>query len=144
LSGSFISDSAYTHLIIGNFFDDSQTDTIIFGGAPFGSSSAYYFIDDVCVTADSVYNQTWTQVLEPKNNDAFFLYPNPSTDIITVNAPEGVDEVSICDLLGKQYYKCTNIEFQHIIDVRNFHSGNYIVQINLNGIKLNKLINILH
>jgi gliding motility-associated-like protein len=49
VSGFFIADSAYQYIAIGNFFDDSNTDT-----SSVGSSSnvqiGYYFIDDVWVS----------------------------------------------------------------------------------------------
>ena len=53
ISGSFIADSAYSHIIIGNFFNDANTDTLLMDG---GSSwkYAYYYLDDVCVSTDSM------------------------------------------------------------------------------------------
>lgn len=44
VAGSFIADSAYTHLIIGNFFSDEETIAEPVSG---GLRYAYYLIDDV-------------------------------------------------------------------------------------------------
>jgi len=50
ISGSFVSNSAYQYILVGNFFDDANTDTTILSGSVCAS---YYFIDDICVSTDS-------------------------------------------------------------------------------------------
>jgi OOP family OmpA-OmpF porin len=53
LSWNYISDSAYTHVYIGNFFDDAHADTTIIA-APIGQfGQAYYFIDSVNILCTS-------------------------------------------------------------------------------------------
>ncbi len=44
LHWNYIPDSAYSHMYIGNFFDDAHTDTIALGSFP---ASVYYYIDSV-------------------------------------------------------------------------------------------------
>lgn len=51
LSTSFIADSAYQYLIIGNFYDDNNTDTLSVNNI---GNVGYYYIDDVCLTTDSI------------------------------------------------------------------------------------------
>jgi hypothetical protein len=46
VSGSFMADSAYQYLVIGNFFSNALTDTLHLLNFP---SIAYYFMDGVCV-----------------------------------------------------------------------------------------------
>jgi len=48
VSGLFTADSAYQHLVLGNFFNNALTDTL--GIQPWNGEVAYYFIDDVCVS----------------------------------------------------------------------------------------------
>ena len=49
VSGSFVADSAYRYIVLGNFFDDVHTDTIRFTpGLP--SWGAYYLYDAICVS----------------------------------------------------------------------------------------------
>lgn len=48
VSGLFTADSAYQHLVLGNFFSNALTDTL--GIPPWNGEVAYYFIDDVCVS----------------------------------------------------------------------------------------------
>lgn len=52
VAGDYVPDSAYTYLVIANFFEDSLSAPVLAfpnGGA---FESAYAFIDDVCVTYD--------------------------------------------------------------------------------------------
>ena len=49
VSGSFVADSAYRYIVLGNFFNDALTDTVHFTpGLP--SWGAYYFYDAICVS----------------------------------------------------------------------------------------------
>ncbi len=50
VSGSFVADKPYTHLTIGNFFSDPQTQTVPGYQGPDVFNGAYYYIDDVSVT----------------------------------------------------------------------------------------------
>ena len=52
ISGSFVPDSAYTHLAIGTFFPDDSLNLVI--SDPGGVDGAsYYYVDDVCVSMSS-------------------------------------------------------------------------------------------
>ena len=53
ISGSFIADSSYEYLVIGNFFDNSNTDTFYLPDLAFGHFVSYYYLDDVCLSEDS-------------------------------------------------------------------------------------------
>lgn len=99
LSGSFVADSAYTHLCIGNFFDDNNTDTLRIGSIP---DYSYYYIDDVCVTTDSLFNQTWTSLQIHEFGLTFKFWPNPTHGSFYVNHCLDEDQVFITDLLGRK------------------------------------------
>jgi hypothetical protein len=73
LSGSFIADSAYQYICLGNFYDSLHTDTVVFGFP----NAGYYFIDDVCVTTDSLYNETWTGIQDTVIPAEVNIWPNP-------------------------------------------------------------------
>jgi len=49
IEGSFVADSTYNYIMLGNFFDDQNTDSLLLGSTPFGSY-AYYYFDDICVS----------------------------------------------------------------------------------------------
>lgn len=49
VSGSFVADSAYRYIVLGNFFNDALTDTVhLAPGQP--SLAAYYLYDAICVS----------------------------------------------------------------------------------------------
>lgn len=89
-SGFFIADSAYQYIIIGNLFDDSNTDTtilkppyVIFG------YEAYYYLDDICVSSDSITCNPFSLVCNvgiKENNieNTISIFPNPNNGTMTV------------------------------------------------------------
>jgi hypothetical protein len=109
ISGSIIADSAYQYLVIGNFFDDNHTDIVIFGGPPFGGSCTYYYIDDVCVSTDSIYNEQWTGIKETTSNqESILIYPNPATGQINFEiADNSLEKIIIIDNIGRQVFEKT-------------------------------------
>ncbi|MCH2224703.1 MAG: hypothetical protein MK066_08050 [Crocinitomicaceae bacterium] len=53
IQGSFVADSNYTHIVLGNFFEDSLTDALLLYNQSWTNHIAsYYYIDDVCVSKD--------------------------------------------------------------------------------------------
>ncbi|MCH2230611.1 MAG: hypothetical protein MK105_09725 [Crocinitomicaceae bacterium] len=53
IQGEFIADSNYTHIVLGNFFEDSLTDAILLYNQSWTNHIAsYYYIDDVCVSRE--------------------------------------------------------------------------------------------
>lgn len=99
LSGSFLADSNYSYVIIGNFFDDFHTDTLSLSQFP---DSPYYYIDDVCVTTDSTFNQVWTSIITfSENKSSLNVFPNPAIDKLNISSNEIIEEIQLLDLLGK-------------------------------------------
>ncbi len=83
---TFIADSAYSNILIGNFFDDLNT---IVHNAEGLDIFSYYYIDDVCVSIDSTY--CWDYVhtcgINTVNDiikNGAFIYPNPTESYFTV------------------------------------------------------------
>lgn len=54
IRGSFIADSTYSTFLIGNFFEIGNVDTLMFSSA-YPTCLSYYYIDDVCISADSAH-----------------------------------------------------------------------------------------
>ncbi len=66
VSGSFVADSAYRYIVLGNFFDDAHTDTVHFTpGLP--SWAAYYLYDAICVSPTPGECPTATGLAEPSH-----------------------------------------------------------------------------
>jgi len=87
VSGSFVADSAYRYLVLGNFFENALTEVLPI--PPGGGEVVYYFIDDVCVSrcADGCTNgcdvgiggpdgprSPWV-VLDPNSGDLLLTWP---------------------------------------------------------------------
>ena len=130
ISGSFIADSSYKYIVIGNFFHDALTDTIVYDG---NHCSAYYYIDDVCVSPDSlacdlnpegIYNLKETKA-------SINLYPNPATEqLIIDNGQLIIKEIEISDALGRIQrceFKVQRPSTQ--IDIHSLPSGIYFIKV---------------
>jgi len=117
IKGSFIADSNYIYVNIGNFFEDSLIDSIQVQGS---QCVSYYYIDDVCVSPDSLTCYSSVGINEIKNEEDLVLFPNPFTDRIniTVNKNEIV-EVNIYDitsrkLLSQSFTNSTSINTEQL------------------------------
>ncbi len=103
VSGSFIADSAYTHIGIGNYFSDSAT-TIIPGTAL--SNYAYYLIDDVCVSDEMTTCGFSTSLNDTFDDAVGSVFPNPSSGQINLRLKQNFDgEIRVYDLIGKVIYR---------------------------------------
>lgn len=60
--GNFIADSSYINFLIGDFFTTSMTDSIMKPGYP--TCQSYYYLDDVCISTDSIFCENFkTQII---------------------------------------------------------------------------------
>jgi hypothetical protein len=142
INGSFIADSAYQYFLIGNFFDDNNTDTI--HDNYFNTSYdkvAYYFLDDIYVGIDSLTN------IEPyKTESVIKIFPNPATNELTVDyALTNKCNFELYNMLGaKRKVVALDCASQtKEIDLTDIDSGLYfysVVDRNGNRIKTGKLI----
>lgn len=145
LTGSFVADSAYKFVAIGNFFDDATTDTLSFGGAPFGSEGAYYYIDDICVTTDSLYNETWTGVQERSYLRSYVnIYPNPTSDFLHIKANDNIEQIQIISSEG-QLIRIIEIKSNSFtLSTIEIPNGIYLLKIKMQNNVSNSIINIVH
>jgi hypothetical protein len=133
ITGSFVADSVYSHIALGNFFDDSNTDTVkIASGTP-TFIFAYYYIDDVCVSTDSSYtfNYIYTGIQEEPLKDNFNIYPNPATDYFHINrAFTEPYDLLIYNALGQKLYQEKDITTSSkIINTTTFNKGLLLISI---------------
>lgn len=98
ISGSFVADSAYQYLILGNFYDDANT--VIDSVPPYSGTGSYYYIDDVCVSADSIYNATWTGINDTEVEYGTVIFPNPAASCFSFYNKTGFENMMMIDLLG--------------------------------------------
>ena len=145
ISGSIIADSAYKYVILGNFFDNINTDTMQYSCGTCLNSASYYLIDDICVTTDSLLSNGGIDTLsctvsvpEIDYNNEINVFPNPATDVVTIlfqNNQNG--EIILTDVYGKTSYS-EKIYNQNSItlNLAPYSSGVYLLKIiNQNGKK---------
>jgi hypothetical protein len=140
ITGSFVADSAYTYLVIGNFFDDANTDTIKFFND--FSDNAYYYLDDVALSTDSafVYNYSFTtSINENSLQNQITVYPNPVTNYLTVNQNfTNPYDLIIYNALGQKLYEEKNITIGNkTINIASFTKGLLFITIKSNKQSIN-------
>jgi hypothetical protein len=147
ITGSFIADSAYKYIYIGNFFDNAHTDSIVLDTNWF-NSCAYYYIDDVCVSLDS-FTCNIAEPVYPPDED-IIVFPNPAEDLLLIRLTNNADkliEIKVFDAIGRlvdmplintSYYG----DDDYYIDLTDYRSGVYLINITSN--KRNKTMKIIH
>lgn len=81
VTGSFVADSAYPYLVLGNFFSDELTDSVHMTPGP--SLGAYYFVDGVCVTT-SAEGCGFTNGVLDRFAHRPVVFPNPANSWLEV------------------------------------------------------------
>lgn len=145
--GVFVADSAYSKILVGNFFDDSNTMVIDCNDLE-NFSQSYYYIDDVCVSTDSAYcwdynftcsTNTSTDIT---NNYSIDIFPNPAENYFHIEIDKTTykkkPKIEIYTALGKLVHKQQLNEINTKINTTGLKSGLYFVKIycsNCNSVK---------
>lgn len=133
ISGSFIADSSYSYLTLGNFLDDSSI-SVDSSYNPSNSAfhTSYYYIDNVCVTNDSLYNENYiTGIRNTSPSDFEVIFsPNPTKNNFIIKSSNLTEilEVDFYNIYG-QAMKTIPMPF-NFIDISEFSPGTYYVKIN--------------
>jgi Secretion system C-terminal sorting domain len=132
IRGSFIADSAYNYVMIGNFFDDINTDTIQMNGS--AGCFSYYYIENVCVSTDSIYATNWTSINEIKSNFEIQLFPNPVINgVCSLKSSEIIESIDVYNSLGKKIRSTIIVNSDlYQIDFKNMTKGVYFIEIKIN------------
>ncbi|MBK9274197.1 MAG: T9SS type A sorting domain-containing protein [Flavobacteriales bacterium] len=105
VSGTYTPDSAYTYLVVGNFFADSLSGVTILDSTGFGTFEASYaFIDDVRASFTLSYCTQEAGVGEV-GREALMAYPVPCADVLRVRIREGAQRplhYSLRDMAGRE------------------------------------------
>lgn len=127
ISGSFIADSNYTRVMIGNFFVDSST-THIGSSTQYG---AYYYLDDICVATDSAFCYNYMGVEDIADTDLVTAFPNPFTEQINFETARQVEAgvIKLYDVLGQQICRVKFSGRQVILKREDLPGGIYFYQI---------------
>lgn len=143
ISGSFTASGTENYLLIGNF-NRSQTTTSSQVSST-NTDYSYYYIDDVCVSSDSLVCANPVGVMDYEHGiNLFKIFPNPAKDYITVvnifdNKPY---KITIYNSLGQVIYNEENItKNTKTIDISSFDSNLLFIKINsLNQSFIHKLL----
>ena len=142
IHGTFVADSAYSYLMIGNFFDNANTDTLKDGASSLG---AYYYIDDVCVTTNSS-GCTFTSLSDNIAIDQYIVYPNPVSERFYIDIHNhGMPNILMYDITSR----LVPISVKHKkalteIDVSHLQSGLYYLRIESQGFTTTKEVVVHH
>lgn len=138
ISGSIIADSTYNYLILGNFYDDANTDTTTLNCANCINNYSYYLVDDVCVSTDSTLcnggvDALPCQVTVEENifSNHFYISPNPVNEYILINSSLKTPfNIEVYTALGQLLYTEQNINNNNFqIDVSYYTSGFHFIKI---------------
>lgn len=124
LSGSFVADSAYRFLAIGNFYDDWQTQV---DSTPGTVPLAYYYVDAVCLTSDSVYNETWTGEKAIDVDRSPLIFPNPAAEHFEFFNERKWTTLTMTDLAGRLVRKWKIKSGINRIPIEDINDGMYIL-----------------
>jgi hypothetical protein len=139
VSGDYIASGGENFLIIGNFKDDANTDSLFVNSSGIYDQS-YIYIDQVSFTPC-----TPTSVNEAFTNDRINIYSNPVNDVLVIGRSGLGDngELIIYNTLGEKVFEKRFIPDMGrlTINVVDFAPGIYFVQIKNNeGISTAKFI----
>ncbi len=118
-------------MIIGNFFDDSNTDT---SSCAYSLAYAYYFIDMICVSDDS--SACSLTSISELDAPLVSIYPNPFLDLLNIdfgslNLPY---HIRVYNSLGQIIFtKLHNTIAHHELVTYNFPKGLVFLELNYNN-----------
>ncbi|MCA1761422.1 MAG: T9SS type A sorting domain-containing protein [Cryomorphaceae bacterium] len=122
---TFIADSTYSYLHLGNFFDDENTQL---DPNTADNTRSYYAIDNVSI--EQILSSS-TEVGERKSTIS--IYPNPTFDLVTIsiNPVFLIESVFLCGMDGRiiQHNKVGNQNESISLDLSDCAKGIYIVKV---------------
>ncbi len=129
VDGYFLADDNYNWLALGNFFDGSNTDTIILNNQErcFG----IYYFDNVCVATDPAFCHELLYTQERSATYEISVYPNPTNRKIRVTSEEKrIDRLEMLDISGRTLIVWMDANVNYLeIDLTGFISGIYFLRI---------------
>jgi hypothetical protein len=130
VSGSFISNGSEQYITIGNFKNDINTDTtrLLPNCMDPDYNSAYYYIDGVCVSTDSLFGIIPESIFEHQLTDGDLIVYDESTKSVSVKC-KIPSHLKIYDGFGNLVMSAL-IVGNESVPVSNFSSGIYVVWLN--------------
>lgn len=140
LSGNFIASGGENFMTIGNFLNDSDTDTLYVGptqGGQSNLSSSGYYVDAVYVVEDTSIQVASTEAAAP----SFTLYPNPASGQLVVDVSSQHQGMLVMyDPSGRVVLSQSVVSNRETLDVSNLKGGIYTVVIETDEAVLRKRV----
>lgn len=136
VTGSFVPDSAYAYVVIGNFFDDALTTVVVQDpSAPY--LGAYAFIDDLCVSQSSEDCSLVTGASEFAEQ-LIVAWPNPFSDVVRLSLLDGERgpiQFEVYDQTGRLCWVASTSlrDASFEADLGNLAGGTYMLTGNAQG-----------
>ncbi|HMU14144.1 MAG TPA: T9SS type A sorting domain-containing protein [Flavobacteriales bacterium] len=130
VSGSFVADSAYTYMMIGNFFSNALTDTIRFAdpeNVEEWYDNSYTLIDAVCVSPVPG-GCEMSHGMAELGDSAPYAYPNPATDVLVIGQAKGQNAL-VLDMLGRKVWSSVPSSDSAELVVSSWARGAYVLMV---------------
>lgn len=133
VSGSFVADSAYQFMVIGNHFSNANTDTSYIGPSPWGVyyGWAYAYVDQVCVSPDPSGCPLSVGMIGGGEPIAR-VFPNPVQGYLHAYFGGHLTaELQVVDVLGRKIWKGKVVGISELtLDASKWANGHYVLQCN--------------
>lgn len=144
--GSIVVDSSYRYLMLGNFFDNANTDTITLSCIECFNAYSYYLVDDICVSTDSTFCMNGVGQLpcnvsiSDEEPSRFNVYPNPINDLVNIRFGKTIGQLKIAvhNAFGQLIFKKTLPDFSsRTIDLSHASNGLLLLTLEYENQSLN-------
>jgi hypothetical protein len=98
--------------------------------SPFANSvdnAGFVYVDNILFTTTSILNTNSFEVSKVK------LYPNPTSNILNVEASAAIQSLSVFNVLGQEVISRTATENIVSLDLSNLQAGIYVIKTNVDG-----------
>jgi len=131
VSGSVIADSAYRYVMIGNHFNNANTDTLHLDYYPW-NPLAHTLIDNVCVSVNPD-GCPLSLGVSGSGLEAAVLYPNPARVALGLSGVPSNTRVVIRDALGRLLWLQDGVDGAWQQDIRVWARGSYVLRLEWQG-----------
>lgn len=133
LRGSFTAIGTEKYMYIGNFKPNTTNDTLFAagGGNKQYYNMPYYFIDNICVSSDSLFSENWiTKLPENENVIDFKFYPNPLKNVLHIEGSNLNGNINLLNIIGEEV---PFTQGSYTINFENLKAGLYFLNYKSNN-----------
>lgn len=127
VSGSFVADSAYRYVVIGNHFDNAHTDTLHLADYT-QSARGGTLIDNVCVSLNPLGCPLANGIVEAVANSVG-LFPNPVENELRISGVEAGQRIAMHDVCGRLLWQGTGTGGELRWEVGDNAPGLYVLRL---------------